>query len=303
MIAKSRLFSYLEKLDKEDTKQIQRYLQSPFFKVDSRDRVIQLFDYIKKFHPDYDIPKLSNEALERKMKFTNYNNVKSALVTCIEEYLTIKAFKENEYLNTYLFSKTLNELNLESEFQKFSKKEIEKLNRKEVKSEEDYYLKYKLLREMFGRDTADMLTNKNTFLEQSISALDHYYLHTNLKNLLAYNNLSLWVNRKSNADFAKKIIHSIDFENEIEDFNIKILHNLFLFNEQEDVIQKEIIYENMRQIVKNNYKKFPKNYKYEVYVNVLNMATKLHVLGINDYANELFNVHKFWIEKKVRFWL
>lgn len=297
--ANSKLFAYLKKINKEDLKQIQKYLQSPFFKVENRERVILLFDFIKKFHPDYDNVKLSNEALERKMKFTNFNNVKSTLVNCIEDYLKVNAFQQSQHLQISLFSKTLNDLNLNNEFNKYTKKELEKLEAKQVKSEDDYHLKYKLLREMFTQDKADIVSNKNAYLEDSIIALNNYYLHINLNNLLAYNYLKKILNKGTNVNLAKKIIYSIDYDNDIDDFNIIILYNIFIFNEIENLDKKKAVYSKLKEIVIEKSSIFSSTFQYEVYAGMLNMATSLRLAGIDSFTQELFNIHKFWVEKGV----
>lgn len=299
MISKSKLFIYLKNLTKDDLKQIQKYIESPFFKVESRDRVIKLFEYIKKHHPNYDSPKLNNEALERKMKFTNFNNVKSNLLTCIEDYFKISSFQQDNNLNTLLFAKKLNELSLRAEFEKFTENEIDKLTNKKIKGEDEYYLKYKLLVEMYASNNADMISTKNSYLEDSISSLDHYYLYSNLKNLLAYGNLTQMVKLNSDIAFSKSMINGNEIEKHIKDFNVKIFYYMFEFNEFEDSVKKEVYYLKIKNLVSQNINNFSDNYKYEIYICLLNMAIKLHVMGLQNYDLELYKLHKYWIDQKV----
>jgi len=173
------------------------------------------------------------------------------------------------------------------------------VNNNKIKSEDEYYLKYKLLVELYANNAADMISPKNSYLEESISALDHYYLYANLKKLLAHGNLNQMVKLKSNIAFSKSMINGNKIEKHIKDLNVKIFYYMFEFNELKDSLKKETYFLKIRNLVFENIDNFSKKYKYEIYVCLLNMAITLHVMGLEKYDLELYKLHKYWTEQNV----
>jgi len=62
-------------------------LNSSFFKVESRNRVIALFEKLRNYHPEYDI---NDELIAKKLGIANKKqiaNLKVNLRKCVENYL------------------------------------------------------------------------------------------------------------------------------------------------------------------------------------------------------------------------
>jgi len=102
------LFNYLEKLTNEDLVQVEKYLESPFFNVTNRKRVIQLFNFLKKHHPHYhNNSKTEKTFLAKKLKFHNIANLKSNLLDAITDFIVQKGLQRNKTIQSFLIADTL----------------------------------------------------------------------------------------------------------------------------------------------------------------------------------------------------
>jgi len=82
---RKNVYTYLEKFTDAELKQLRKYIESPFFKVNSRKRVLQIFDYLMKYHPNFEHPKLELKTMQAALKFGNITNLKTVLMDCVED--------------------------------------------------------------------------------------------------------------------------------------------------------------------------------------------------------------------------
>jgi len=298
MIRKN-LFNYLPSFDKEDQKQLKKYLQSPFFKIDSRERVIKLYDYLVKFHPEYDDPKLNNDAIAKKLKVSNVKNLKSILLGCCEEFLIINQLNKKSTLRKKLIVDALYANGINDEYKKQIEFEIEQLKNQLVKNGDDYDLLYHLLIQSHTSMSSEMVKDKHSLLEDAIQTANSYYLYTNLKNLASIIVIDDVVKRKQNISITKDIIETAGKHIENFDANIVISYYIYSYYETEDVDKKMEIYNIANEYSRKNYDLLTDIYRYEVYTNLLNIANNLFILGLTKFESEIFNLNQFWISKKI----
>jgi hypothetical protein len=96
------LRDYLLLLRTDDVEKFRQYLQSPFFAIEGRDRLFELFEYIwQNARPDFEETKLANAYLSQQLKFV-VNNHKTTLIRSLEEYFKLTNML-GEYQNAKYF--------------------------------------------------------------------------------------------------------------------------------------------------------------------------------------------------------
>lgn len=290
------LISYLRKLTGDDLTKIGKYLESPFFKVTNRQRVIALFKYLRRLHPEYEKAKTENDYLERKLGFPNIKNLKTNLLDAVTGYLEIKSLYNNEQIKTYLLADTLDDLKLEDEFERSTKEEIELLDKKRVKQPVDYMLKYQLL--LLQYFNTQSLTAKNTILGKAIESFDYFYLYNSLINFHAYEVNIRQANAASVLKQTAAIVEAFNNKYEISDPNILYSYYVFQALQAKDNNELKDIFYQVKEIAFSQWNDLTSDIKYEIYLSMRNIAT---IIKSNDssFNNELFLINEFCIDKNV----
>jgi len=293
---RKNLFDYLNHLNKDnDFSAIKRYLQSPFFKVKSREKVIKLFEILILHHPEYkDNSHVNIASLNRKLKITYVANLKTILVDCIEDYLRIKRVNENEHLKVLSLAESLEDMNMYEQHEKYVDSQLKQQLKKNTLTEKDYYLKYKLLRGKFRSSLTKEKVNHNA-LEEAINVLNYYYLYSNIINLTALQTIAKIVKKETDVSQAIDVVNSIKNIDNIADPNIVISFLIFKIINLEDIGLKREAYLKLKKMTIQNWEKLTEFYRYEVYLNMINFVNEIVSCKIGNLKDELYKVHKFWI--------
>jgi len=99
---KSKLIDKLRLLTKDELRDFARFIESPYFNTDKR--MTQVFDYLKKYHPEFESEKLEREYVADKLfpewKEKQYNKI-SYLMTdlsqLVSDFMTVREL-ENDRL-------------------------------------------------------------------------------------------------------------------------------------------------------------------------------------------------------------
>jgi len=297
---RKNLFDYLSHLDKDkDFPAIKKYLQSPFFGVDSSEKVIELFELLMPHHPDYKgNPELSIGSLNKKMGITFVQNLKSTLVKCIENYLKIKRVEENEQWSVLLLAESLDKMNMHKELIRYINNNLEIIEKIKAYTEDEYYLKYKLLLKKHQKLPDNKNTINDTSLEEAILSLSHYYLYSNLINLIGNKMESIIFKRETNVSLTENMVNSVLHFKNILDPNITINYYIFKFYDLNEIEEKKETYFIIKKIVTDQWERVNSFNRHEIYLNIISIIQHIISDG-TDFEKEQFETHKFWIEKNV----
>lgn len=148
----STLLNILSKFSSREIKDFGEFVCSPFY--NKNENVIKLFNYIKKYHPDFNDKRLEKEYVYRKLYSKGkYNDgfmrtVIFNLGKLSEDYLAHTNFTKDDMKKGISLLDELNERKLGKVFLKYFN-EIEKdIEGLENKGEDYFYLKYQLQRQM-----------------------------------------------------------------------------------------------------------------------------------------------------------
>ncbi len=293
------LFNYLEKLNEQDLARLDQYLKSPFFSVTNKKRVITLYKYLKRYHPNYhDNPKTDNEVIAQKLEFQNVGNLRTNLLDAVSHYLQLKGLERNQTIQTFLLADTLDHLKI-SEFERFTKKAIQKIDEKSAKDATAYFLKYQLLLLLYMSKGVKKVGDRDTFLKDAINALNSYFVFDSLKALNAFKENARHNLNANFFDELNKILKKYINHCDIDDPNIKIyaLINKGFKITQIKKLQK--MYFKLKRLTLDNWERLTSETQNEVYIPLVNFATTLKNHCCQNFKHELFSLRKFGIKQHI----
>lgn len=156
----TRLIKIIKTFDKEELKSFGKFIDSPFLKPARN--ITPLFEYIIKYHPDYDSDKLNREKVfESLFKGEVFNekklsNLASDLTGSAEQFLAYNVFIQDESEVMINLSKAFQKKKLSEESNKINK-QIEKMLVPGFAPEKDYISKFRQL----------TLLKSNYFMEEN----------------------------------------------------------------------------------------------------------------------------------------
>lgn len=176
----SKLFTLIKGLKPEEIRWFQKFLKSPFY--NTNEQHLKLFDYIKKYYPDLDSPKLSKEATCKKLFPKQAFNIQKirklmhGLTILVEEFIVVMRLKNNTYQKKRLLVTELGERNVYDLFQKGTEELVEELKALPYRDAFFFQEMQVLNLEYYGHVETNKQTTDLTHLKSTIDYLDNYYL-------------------------------------------------------------------------------------------------------------------------------
>ena len=118
----SKLLTLISGLDASEFRWLHKFLKSPFY--NTNEKVLRLFEYIKKYYPDLASPKLAKETtfqyLFPKDKFSpqKMRKLMHELATLVEDFMVAQHFQKNQFARKKILTKELGQRNLYGLFEK-----------------------------------------------------------------------------------------------------------------------------------------------------------------------------------------
>lgn len=138
----SKFIITIKTFAEEELKLFHNWLKSPY--CNSNKNLITLFEKVRKYHPDFDNPKLTKERLffkilpQGKFSHRRMNNLLSEGYLAAEKFLIFQNIAKDERLQKDLLTKEFQHRNTDDWFFKTISKEIDKLKAKSVKEWEEH---------------------------------------------------------------------------------------------------------------------------------------------------------------------
>lgn len=178
----TKVLKLLNKLDPTEFKGFLRFLQSPVF--NKNNRVIALYNLLKKYYPAFDSPKLEREKLyeklypNKKYSYQQFANLISDLTKLTEEYYSHLAFKSDSFQQRKLLIQSYRDRDLYDLFEKESKELIIKIE--QGKKAIDFQYSYNILYDLYFHPNTEKRERATPYLAQMATHLDDHYLHAKL---------------------------------------------------------------------------------------------------------------------------
>ncbi len=185
-----KLPTLLKSLQKEEYKEFEKFLHSPFFK--SSEQYLMFFRYLCKQHPSLVVEKADLEEAylqcfgDKTYSLQKLYNLLSGLAHQVEQYLTIKMVmaskngQENP-IHQWLLVRALGERNMGAYFRAEAKRIISEIEGRTVKSLEDYLLLQRMHHIVYFNPDTPKHQEQQPALQQVLDNLDVFYYVAKLR--------------------------------------------------------------------------------------------------------------------------
>jgi len=306
-MVKTNLIAIIKKFSQKELKDFSEFVRSPYF--NKNDRVIKLFEYIRKHYPDFNDEKLEKEIVFRKLfGKEKYNDgfmrtLVFNLSNLAEEFLKNVNFKRNTALQAITILDELKSRKIDKVFLKDYNDALKTLDRSKFKSAENYL--YKAMLDDLIDDYTYLTRYKNKNLQDftlenfrdSIEHLSQFYL---IKILNKYRFLlAKQYTIPVDIDF-RLVEHIVEFlkNNETLYVNNPIirlhLNEILLMKER-----REESYLELKKLLLEGQSVLDLDQRYSLH-NILHMhCLEMTYSGKTEYLNERFELYKIALRQDI----
>lgn len=152
-ISSTKVARLLKTWQEQELKDFETWLQSPW--CNTNRNLIQLFQQLKKYHPEFNSKWLTKEKLFQKVlpdgKFSHrrMNNLLSECYLAAEKFMVFQRFSQDQNLQKSLLLQELQSRYLDDWFFKAADKELERIEEKAIKDWEDHLDIFHLYRHIY----------------------------------------------------------------------------------------------------------------------------------------------------------
>ncbi len=287
---KSKLVILLKALNAEEFRQFYRYLKSPFFTKSKE--VIQFYDYIRRFYPDFTDSKLDRiaifTALYPKEKFNGprIRNLVLKITKILEEYLIYLEYQQNDFQKKKLLTHIYGKRNVNVIFKQKTEELLADLENQPFRDADYFYHKYTLERDYYlffhnHKDEKDLFP-----IKQAIKELKNFQELEQLK-------LSLYIRNRENIYAASSKEKSrISDQNKSVAILYKEVLQLFEDNTNNNFVRVKHLFLAQKA-------KLRKADTQNILVILINQALKKVNVEADVYMNEVFSLYRLGIDEEI----
>jgi len=299
---KSKLISALGTLTNRELKRFETYINSPFF--NSNQKVIELFNNIKKYHPLYNSDKINAETVFSKLFPGEKNDeqklryVMSDLTALLESFLGYIEYDKNEIYKKHLL---LNAYDIR-QLDKFFHTELDEA-RYEQKSalsrDVNYFFNQHLIEEnAYLHSLSTRPRAISSSLQEAVDNLDYYYLSNRLRYSCAILSRETVLQEKYNNYFLDQIMEFLSHHNFDDVPSISIYRQISFTYLDFDNPEH---FKELTKLLEKHSKQFPPEEVKDMYTHALNYCLRKLNGGMEEYLPELMGLYKLLINKEIIF--
>lgn len=302
---KSILIELLGKFNHKEIREFGEYVRSPFF--NKNEGVYKLSEYLRKQHPYFDEKCIGKEYIYSKI-FPNvkYNDgfmrtLMFKLTELAESYLAFTKYRENKFTEDKYLLIGLNEKELDKHIQKKMKQILKEFDSIDV-LDADYFINKSMIEWEYlyyltrsNLDKLEKLVNRKD-AEEIFNNLTYFYLFYTIKHYLYVIIIRNEYSIQFKTGLIENILKFLD-PDEFKDVPVLTLYyNVLMLFLKDD---GELSYYDVIAQINSLNKKLNKPGLRNIYTYILYFCRSMIRKGKSDFVNELFEIYKVVIEKKL----
>lgn len=302
---RSKLIPILRSLSKEELKEFDKYLSSPFF--EPKNFVVNFFRQLSKFHPNYHDEDIRKESLfEKVYKGKKYNDglvrrIVSDLIRAAEEYLTYKNFRNNDIFRNASLLNELRSRGLSDSFRVRSESVVRDLEQQSITDARmllnSFFVNLEIkefrtsLRDERMHEANDQMAESMTvfFLRNFFSYINH--IRTFKRSGKAEQSIPLLL---FNSIDVKKLMESLEgCDGNHSPYVKMIIYNYKLVNDRNDTTS----YRKIRGLLSAYPEYFSEAELKNIYVNISKFFNFQNNLNSNKFLKETYELYELFLSK------
>lgn len=297
----SKLIELFKTLTKEEVKLFGNHLEGAGYR--NKSGVVLLFNYLKKWYPDFPENKIPKEVAYKKIAGKEYNNKRmrdlmSILSLNLEKFLIKQEIEEDEIEKEFIMLRLLKKRGQDKLYFQKVKQIQKKWETKPPKGIEQYYNEYRLIHDAFNHPSISGYTKQEINIKDVMEKLDQYYFATKLSETVHH------YHHKRNLIHTKEerpilLVSDIQEKSNLPLFDQNI--HILLFNKLLNAYKKDDYsdYIGVKKLYFEHIDLFSKSEQLELYYKLQRFCTQNYWAGKTEYLKEFFELNKLVIEKNI----
>jgi len=297
---KSKLIDKLRLVERDEMRDLGKFIASPFFNKD--DKVVKLFDYLKKYHPVFDHKKLDRDHIATKLfpewkdnSYKKLSHIMSRLSQLVDDYFV---WKETEYDASERYHALLKAYKRRNGnwFFDSTKTEFRKYLDKQPERGTDYYFhQYRLNHEVYTHNATKRAETGIRSLEDTIDNLDLFYFSSKFRYSSEVRLREMYLADKSKLVLLDEMLKILDnplFENKAFIHIFSTIVHLYETKSRE-------VYDELKKLIFENFAQFSVEERFDMVNQAINFCTWQYNQGKGEYAIEIFEMYEYGLEQGI----
>lgn len=288
----SRLIKLLKTLEEEELKRLLKFLKSPFYNANPR--IVQLYEYLRKYHPEYQSPKLQKEKVfarlfpDKPFDYSKFTNLMSDFSQLLEEYLMLLEYKQDPFQQQKMLAKAFGR---RSAYDLFEKKTMKLLAELEDQLFRDiaYFEKSKnLIESYFFHPQTKKYQGTVDYPEEIMHRLDQYFILSKLQLSAELLSRQKYLSKKYEIKWLKESLKESEIASPEETPLLVVYSNLIRLLDHPETAQFHLLKEEF----KTHLKKIPPSDQFFIFQQLLNYSIQQINRGVFAFNREALELYK-----------
>ncbi len=299
---KSKLIDRLRLIEREELRNFGKFVESPYHNTD--EKVVRLFDYLKKYHPVFEHKKLDRDYITEKLfpewkgnVYKKLSHVMSSLSDRVDDFFILREMEEDELERQQFLLKAYKRRKGDWFFNQVS----DTLNKTLDETSEygiNYYLhKYRLNHEIYTHTATERVEKGIESFKNVVANLDAFYFSQKFLYASEIRFRELYYSEKSEILLLEEMLKEAEkatFADKQHVIIFSAIIKLYYTKDKKDYEQlKKLIFEGLHQ--------FSLVEKLDTVMFVNNFCIMEYNQGKEDYLIEVFDLHEYGLHQKL--WL
>ena len=205
----SKLVKLIKTLSPDEFRRFHRYLKSPFFTTNKN--LLSLYEYFRKYHPEYESPKLKKETVFKKIfpglpfNYAKFAALTQSMTRLLEDYLLWIKIQESPIQRQQQLLEVFNERNLFEFYERGHVRRLEKLQELPFRDMEFYQHKIQLHADYYFHPLNNKYDLEDLSLESLSDNLDIYFILGKYRTATALKNRERILSKKYPVRFLEAL--------------------------------------------------------------------------------------------------
>ncbi len=297
---KSKLIDKLRLVERDEMRDLGKFVESPFFNKD--EKVVKLFDYLKKYHPVFEHKKLDRDYIAKKLfpewkdnAYKKLSHIMSRLSQLVDDYFV---WKETEYDQSERYHALLKAYKRRKGDWFFDSAvgDFRKHLEKQPERGTDYYFhQYRMNHEVYTHTATERVQTEIDSLGNTINNLDLFYFGAKLRYSSEVRLRELYLAEKSELVLLDEMIAAIEHPNIKDNYFLKVFATIVeLYQTRE-----KTVYEKLKNLIREGDIKVSTPER----MDMITMANNFCILEYNrgeiSYLEEIFEWYEFGLQEGI----
>jgi hypothetical protein len=297
----SKLIELCKALTSKELVRFSQYIESELY--NTSEKIVQLFDFLKRYHPHYQSPQLSRNLIAQQL-FSDYKNADVQLRTHMTQLTKLlKDFfimveLEVEERRTEALLIALQRRQLHSMFKKEAETLLQQYKEARYKNDEYYRSLFNISSIVFSHQSEHHNRAPYTGFQEMMNYLDLSFIMTKLKYIVATKNRQNVLEENIDSKFLEDILPYIEQSPYYQLPFVQLYYYLYkLITNKDD--QDNQYYKKLKVLLQED-NIAPIAELRDIYIVITNYCIRALKKGNNEYLVELFDLYEQMLNKDIR---